>query len=67
MPLPVPVAPDVTAIQAASLVAVLAQPAAEAVTATVPSPPPEPNAKLSGAIVNVQLTPILVRNTSAQR
>jgi len=52
-PLPVPLAPDVTVIHEALVVALQAQPL-PAVTATLPVPPDGPTLALPGAIENAQ-------------
>ena len=54
-------------IQPAALVAVLEQVVAEAVTDTVPVPPPAATAWLVGVIPNVQLTPTFATNASEHR
>ena len=64
-PLPRPVAPDVTVIHAAVLVAVHEHVFAEAVTATVPVLLAAATARLAGASEYVHVVPILMTKASA--
>jgi hypothetical protein len=54
VPAPLPVAPEVTVIHAASGDAVHVQPVCDASTLTVPLPPAAANACVVGVTVNVQ-------------